>query len=1097
MPAKILEDGPDAPTAKRSRIEGPRGSSTARLFAPYRTIGLISTDIPFTTHPLGKTNFQITTSVSKSLQTYSIRGGLQLVFLTRPSTPEPITATVAWKDFVLAAWGGEDAGSVGVWVFKRGKKVAELEIIPGAKGRINQLLVFGSWIVGCCSNQIHVWKSASYEYYTTLTPTGSREDGVLSGGICTLPTFLNKIIAGRRDGSIEIWNVSTGKLVYTILPFSPKCGAVTALQPAPALAVLAIAYENGSLVLHNVRNDQRLLQLHCGASSGSICSISFRTDGLGAGEDGRSAGVMATCGKHTGDVHFWDLNEGGRLMGVLRGAHAPPKSSADGNVGGGINKVEFLAGQPVVVTGGLDNSIKTWIFDETPFTPVPRILHSRSGHAGPITKLTFVPSDADGAEAGNKWLLTAAKDRSLFAWSLRRDNQSGELSQGNIRKKAKKAGLLSTASMASNPNSNNTLEDLKAPEITCMAVCLNKDPGMGAALNPASIWSNGQKKGKHAGTEMAGYESIVTGHNDRWARSWRFGQRRAGMFKFETSDGGNVRSVAITACGTFALVGSSSGSIDMFNLQSGIRRQRFPAKVKSTQAKPPSGARDAHRSYGLGEGKHHGAVTGLATDALNRTVMSIGLDGILKFWDFSTGLLQHELSFLLTSITAMKFHSPNDLVAFSCEDFAIRVVDIETRRLVRELKGSDEINDFCFSSDGRWIIAASSDSAIRVWDLPTGQLIDAFRVESPCTGLACSNSGEYLATSHMGSIGVNLWVNRTLFTHVPLRPISNGELAEIHNPTVSGEGGSSLIEAAYDNGGDDDDAAVDGFHTSAEQLSRDLTSLSLAPRSRWQTLLQLDLIRERNKPKEPPKAPERAPFFLPSLGASSQDPLISAQTEQRGDGERLSIAERSRIMKMARERGGTGRLFTRLLHEGYQSGNFDPFIDNLKSLSPSSADLEIRSLSSSTSLLLPHHPPSSTMATVAGTTADANNNLRNNDGMEIRRTSKTIDERTLFIKALTSKLKEKRDYELVQAWMNVFLKLHGDDLLMITSRNGRESDGGGEYGQGDEQGDEDEGGGGVLAALKEWKMEQEKEGKRLTALTGYCSGVLRYLRRSN
>ncbi len=249
---------------------------------------------------------------------------------------------------------------------------------------------------------------------------------------------------------------------------------------------------------------------------------------------------MATCGTNTGDVHFWDLNDGGRLMGVLRGAHNPPRSIAAGGVGGGINKMEFLPGQPVIVTGGLDNSIKTWIFDETPFSPVPRILHSRSGHAAPVTKLTFVPSDADGAEAGDKWLLTAAKDRSLFAWSLRRDNQSGELSQGNIHKKAKKAGLLSTGTVASNSSSNSSFEELKAPEITCIAVSLTKDSGMGAALNPTSIWANAKKKGGQAGNDVAVYESIVTGHNDRWARSWRFGQRRAGALKFETSDGGNV-----------------------------------------------------------------------------------------------------------------------------------------------------------------------------------------------------------------------------------------------------------------------------------------------------------------------------------------------------------------------------------------------------------------------------------------------------------------------------------------------------------------------------------------------------------------------------
>ena len=94
----------------------------------------------------------------------------------------------------------------------------------------------------------------------------------------------------------------------------------------------------------------------------------------------------------------------------------------------------------MVVTGGLDNAIKSWIFDETPFTLVPRILHSRSGHAGPVKRLDFLATNADGTEAVGKWLLSAGEDRSLWGWSLRRDGQSTELSQGNTRKKGEKVG---------------------------------------------------------------------------------------------------------------------------------------------------------------------------------------------------------------------------------------------------------------------------------------------------------------------------------------------------------------------------------------------------------------------------------------------------------------------------------------------------------------------------------------------------------------------------------------------------------------------------------------------------------------------------------
>jgi U3 small nucleolar RNA-associated protein 21 len=91
---------------------------------------------------------------------------------------------------------------------------------------------------------------------------------------------------------------------------------------------------------------------------------------------------------------------------------------------------------------------------------------------------------------------------------------------------------------------------------------------------------------------------------------------------------------------------------------------------------------------------------------------------------------------------------------------------------------------------------------------------------------------------------------------------------------------------------DDDVANIQALSTDIEQqdffssppaLDGDLVTLTLLPRSRWQTLLNLEVIQvprlisicvprlikpfvqSRNKPKEPPKPPEQAPFFLPTL----------------------------------------------------------------------------------------------------------------------------------------------------------------------------------------------------------------------------------------
>jgi U3 small nucleolar RNA-associated protein 21 len=486
----------------------------------------------------------------------------------------------------------------------------------------------------------------------------------------------------------------------------------------------------------------------------------------------------------------------------------------------------------------------------------------------------------------------------------------------------------------------------------------------------------------------------------------------------------------MSPCGTFALVGSSGGAIDMYNLQSGIHRQRYPAKLTTAQAQRAkletaigslnSELPEEQRKFNRGEGKHTKAVTGIIVDNLNRTVVSCGADGKVKFWDFAKGLLLHELDWSLTSLNGIRFHRTSDLIAISCDDGSIRVVDIETRKLVRELWGAKgTILDFIFSNDGRWIISTSADSTIRVHDLSTGHLIEALRFRSQPVAIAFSTTGEYLATAHEDSVGIHLWTNKTLFSHVPTRRIGPNDIVDMDAPTASGEGGTGVIEGAFDDLESDNVDSLDSLiPSSVDQLSSDLLTLSLVPKARWQTLLHLDTIRERNKPKEAPKKPQAAPFFLPSL-LSTSAPVISQEVAA------IEAAPSSRITKIADPTAASTSTFTSLLHVISNSSTIDPapLFTHLSSLPPSAADVAIRTLDPSPPFL----------------------------------------ELVAFIRALTARLRQKRDYELVQTWIAVFLRCHAS--VVVESKE-------------------------VKDALSEWKSESEKEGKRVGELVGYVRGVV-------
>ena len=49
----------------------------------------------------------------------------------------------------------------------------------------------------------------------------------------------------------------------------------------------------------------------------------------------------------TGHIAFWDLSSGGKLLHVIRGAHE-----------GATTAIEWIPGQPILVSSGEDNSVK-------------------------------------------------------------------------------------------------------------------------------------------------------------------------------------------------------------------------------------------------------------------------------------------------------------------------------------------------------------------------------------------------------------------------------------------------------------------------------------------------------------------------------------------------------------------------------------------------------------------------------------------------------------------------------------------------------------------------------------------------------------------
>lgn len=864
----------------------------SRLFTPYRAIGCITDGAPFGINRLGDVTF-ITTTVGKAFQVLEadklrvaivapplLEGGKVVGVQSLKSRTFVATERriQVWDRVTLVSGnllecgsskdGGEDSDAL----FEDSKVVA--------------LMLLGDVLLALTSRgRLHLWNVHSLE--PVPAPSGGPnhieiEGDFRTGGVLAHPTtYLNKLLIGDGAGRLRLWNIRSRKLVHAFeLQGASTGAAVTALEASPAIDVVAMGQTDGTISLVNLRYDTLLFTLR--QDKVPVTSLSFRTDASAAAQ----ACPMLASGGQDGQVCVWDL-KAQRLHSTVGEAGGTAHQ-------GPVSRVFFFPREPVLLTAGADNSIKTWIFDAADGSA--RFLRGREGHTAPPRRIRYYgdvteASMGTGANAEGCQILSAGSDRAFRVFHTARDAQSREMSQGPLLKKAKQLHVRP--------------EELKLAPILAFA----------ASETRARDWCN-----------------VITCHEgDSNAYVWKFDNRALGKAVLRQPDwaGDNVMSspenlerqalcVGITACGNFGVVGTRGGVVYLYNMQSGEARGSFPRTraAKSTphdsmrlargQARPGSVwaahksvmdkgvvARNSqtHEKGAAGKGcpagtglpthffhqGHGGPVTGVQVDCLNRVLVSSGLDGMLLFWDFKTHALLAVLK-LDVGIAQLEIARESELLAAACDDFVVRVYDMMTRKLVRRLAGhTAQISDMCFSRDGRRLVSASVDATVRVWDLPTGACVDWLRFKRPVTGLTLSHTGEYLCTSHVDRLGLYMWADRSFFQTVDL--CSSGPPTtpcDLDEPTVLTEIGELSLENGDDSGRKAEDAVLTRVPQASEEeglsdplaispKEEGLITLAMLPRAHWQTLFQLELIKARNKPKEPPKAPPRAPFFLPTM----------------------------------------------------------------------------------------------------------------------------------------------------------------------------------------------------------------------------------------
>ena len=161
-------------------------------------------------------------------------------------------------------------------------------------------------------------------------------------------------------------------------------------------------------------------------------------------------------------------------------------------------------------------------------------------------------------------------------------------------------------------------------------------------------------------------------------------------------------------------------------------------------------------------------------DALNHYLVSSSLDHKIKLWDFYKMKLQKTYTHDYP-IENLSYNRKNDLVAISSSDLSVSIMNAKNGlKKVRTFENVSEnkITDVCFSQpDSKWLLCTSLDKSLKVFDILTGSLIDWIQFQNAPLSIDFSLSGEFLATSHVGSKAVYLWSNKSFFSNVIIQTV--------------------------------------------------------------------------------------------------------------------------------------------------------------------------------------------------------------------------------------------------------------------------------------------------------------------------------------
>ncbi len=287
-------------------------------------------------------------------------------------------------------------------------------------------------------------------------------------------------------------------------------------------------------------------------------------------------------------------------------------------------------------------------------------------------------------------------------------------------------------------------------------------------------------------------QTLVSGSFDETIQVWNLKTRKLIRSLPGHKDGVNAVVISPDAQTLVSAGGSANLNTDktirVWNLQ-----QPQSASQRKLQRSQPKAKRQNRNSPLLTLTDHKAGITSLAITPDGQTLASASYDKTIKLWNLKTGQLINTITGHNSWVRSIAISPDGQTIASGGgsldpkTDTNVRLWNLKTGELIRMIPGNSNSTNFVrFSSDGKTLVVGS-ETAIKILNTNSGELINTINAPSPegIKAVSLSPDGKTLAMTSLDA-SVKLWnledgkLGQTL---VP--PANNQNLDRLYPSSVS------------------------------------------------------------------------------------------------------------------------------------------------------------------------------------------------------------------------------------------------------------------------------------------------------------------------